>query len=233
MCARVTHTTRVFSTECCNQTVVSKTKPSLCQVSSSNPKRPMQRTPGNLVRSLECLSKCCLAFNPTCDSEEERKTRRVLGWRQLASDSQIRREDTGLQIAENSKFFGITLSIMSFSNEGKELVSQYEGHCGCPVSACEEMIKLSGQDHCSDRCGCSSAYRATSSSMRRQGRHSFRPTVIDLRRKTARRREDTVRLQHPVGKNVLQNILTDYNEVNCVDKKLGAVHRDGRARELD
>ena len=30
----------------------------------------MQRTPGNLVRSLECLSKCCHTFNPTCDQEE-------------------------------------------------------------------------------------------------------------------------------------------------------------------
>ena len=52
------------------------------------------------------------------------------------------KEDTGLQIAENSKCFGITSSIMSFSNEGKELISQYEGYCGCPGCACEEMIKL-------------------------------------------------------------------------------------------
>ena len=29
---------------------------SLCQASSSKPRRPMQRTPGNLVRSSECLS---------------------------------------------------------------------------------------------------------------------------------------------------------------------------------
>ena len=33
----------------------------------SNPKRRMQRTLGSLVRSSECLSKCCHAFNPTCD----------------------------------------------------------------------------------------------------------------------------------------------------------------------
>ena len=52
------------------------------------------------------------------------------------------KEDTGLQIVENSKCFGITSSIMSFSNEGKELISQYEGHCGCPGCACEEMMKL-------------------------------------------------------------------------------------------
>ena len=38
------------------------------------------------------------------------------------------------------------------------------------------------------------------------------------------------------GKTVLQDILTMYNEVNCVDKKLGVEHRshrDGRAREPD
>ena len=35
---------------------------------------------------------------------------------------------------------------MSFSNEGKELISQYQGHCGCPGCACEEMIKLRDQD---------------------------------------------------------------------------------------
>ena len=33
-------------------------------------KRPTQHTPGNLVRSLECLSKCCHTFNATCDQEE-------------------------------------------------------------------------------------------------------------------------------------------------------------------
>ena len=52
------------------------------------------------------------------------------------------KEDTGLQIAENLKCFSITSSVMSFSNEGKELISQYQGHCGCPGCACEEMIKL-------------------------------------------------------------------------------------------
>ena len=36
------------------------------------------------------------------------------------------KEDTGLQIAENSKCFGITSSIMSFSNEGKELISHQD-----------------------------------------------------------------------------------------------------------
>ena len=39
-------------------------------VAHGNPRRPMQCTPGNLVRSLECLSKCCHTFNPTCDQEE-------------------------------------------------------------------------------------------------------------------------------------------------------------------
>ena len=52
------------------------------------------------------------------------------------------KEDTGLQTAENSKFFGIASSIKSFSNEGKELIIQYRGHCSCPGCACEEMIKL-------------------------------------------------------------------------------------------
>ena len=47
-----------------------QTKSSLCQASSSKPRCPLQRTPGNLVRSSECLSKCCHAFNPTCDQEE-------------------------------------------------------------------------------------------------------------------------------------------------------------------
>ena len=35
------------------------------------------------------------------------------------------KEDTGLQTAENSKFFGIVSSIESLSNEGKELIIQY------------------------------------------------------------------------------------------------------------
>ena len=35
------------------------------------------------------------------------------------------KEDTGLQTAENSKFFGIASSIKSFSNDGKELIIQY------------------------------------------------------------------------------------------------------------
>ena len=47
-----------------------QTKSSLCQASSSKQRCPMQRTPGSLVRSSECLSKCCHAFNPTCDQEE-------------------------------------------------------------------------------------------------------------------------------------------------------------------
>ena len=33
-------------------------------------------------------------------------------------------EDTGLQTAENLKFYGIAPSIVSFSNEGKELFIQ-------------------------------------------------------------------------------------------------------------
>ena len=44
-------------------------------------------------------------------------------------------EDTGLQTAEDSKFFGIASSIESFSNEGKELIIQqpetsYAAHTG-------------------------------------------------------------------------------------------------------
>ena len=57
------------------------------------------------------------------------------------------KEDTALQIAENSKCFGITSSIIFFSNEGKEFIIQYQGHCGCPGCAYEEMMKLWGQDH--------------------------------------------------------------------------------------
>ena len=45
------------------------------------------------------------------------------------------KEDTGLQTAENSKFFGIASPIESFSNEGKELIIQqsetsYVAHTG-------------------------------------------------------------------------------------------------------
>ena len=45
------------------------------------------------------------------------------------------KEDTGLQTAEDSKFFGIASSIESFSNEGKELIIQqpetsYASHTG-------------------------------------------------------------------------------------------------------
>ena len=49
------------------------------------------------------------------------KVCKVLGWCQLASGLQMRRK-TGLQTAENSKFFGIASSIKSLSNEGKELI---------------------------------------------------------------------------------------------------------------
>ena len=38
------------------------------------------------------------------------------------------KEDTGLQTAENSRFFGIASSIKSFSNEGKELIIQYQAY---------------------------------------------------------------------------------------------------------
>ena len=65
------------------------------------------------------------------------------------------KEDTGLQTAENSKFFGIASSIKSFSNEGKELIIQYRGRCSCPGCACEENDE------------------------------ALRSAVIDLRRKTA------------------------------------------------
>ena len=36
------------------------------------------------------------------------------------------KEDTGLQTAENTKFFGIASLIKSFSNEGKKLNIQYQ-----------------------------------------------------------------------------------------------------------
>ena len=42
-------------------------------------------------------------------------------------------EDTGLQTAENSKFFGIASSIKSLSNEGKELIIQ----CQTKSSLCQ------------------------------------------------------------------------------------------------
>ena len=114
------------------ETVVEQAKSSLYQASSSNPKRPMQRTPGNLVRSLECLSKCSLTFNPTRKSTQDSSVASTGKW--FADE----KDDTGLQTAENSKFFGIASSIKSFSNEGKELII----HCSCPGCACEEMMKL-------------------------------------------------------------------------------------------
>ena len=42
-------------------------------------------------------------------------------------------EDTGLQTAENTRFFGIASSIKSFSNEGKELIIQ----CQTKSSLCQ------------------------------------------------------------------------------------------------
>ena len=59
-----------FSNEGKELIIQYQAKSSLCQASSSKPRRPMQRTPGNLVRSSECLSKCCPTTNPTCDQEE-------------------------------------------------------------------------------------------------------------------------------------------------------------------
>ena len=59
-----------FSNEGKKLNIQYQVKSSLCQASSNNPKRRMQRTPGSLIRSLECLSKCCHAFNPTCDHVE-------------------------------------------------------------------------------------------------------------------------------------------------------------------
>ena len=58
------------------------------------------------------------------------------------------KEDTGLQTAENSKFFGIASSIKSFSNEGKELIIQqpetsyaaHTGQFGQIVGMLEQML---------------------------------------------------------------------------------------------
>ena len=57
-------------------------------------------------------------------------------------------EDTGLQTAENSKFFGITSAIISPSNEGKELIIQHTetsyaahtGQFGQIVGMLEQML---------------------------------------------------------------------------------------------
>ena len=59
-----------FSNESKELIIQYQAKSSLCQASSSKPKCLMQRTPGSLIRSLKCLSKCCATFNPTCDQEE-------------------------------------------------------------------------------------------------------------------------------------------------------------------
>merc|ERR1712070_276675 len=40
--------------------------------------------------------------------------------------SKDEKEDRGIQTAEDSKFFGISASLDSFSNEGKELIVQYQ-----------------------------------------------------------------------------------------------------------
>ena len=55
------------------------------------------------------------------------------------------KEDTGLQTAENTRFFGIASSIKSFSNEGKELTIRYQAY-----------VKL----HSADRDVLCSAHRA-------------------------------------------------------------------------
>ena len=57
-------------------------------------------------------------------------------------------EDTGLQTAEDSKFFGIASSIESFNNEGKELIIQqpetsyatHTGQFGQIVGMLEQML---------------------------------------------------------------------------------------------
>ena len=55
--------------------------------------------------------------------EEERKHAGFLGGA-VSKWFADEMEDTGLQTAENSKFFGIAPSIVSFSNAGKELFVQ-------------------------------------------------------------------------------------------------------------
>ena len=56
-------------------------------------------------------------------------------------------EDTGLQTAENKKFFGLASSIVSFSDEGKGVVQQTEtsyaahtGQFGQIVGMLEQML---------------------------------------------------------------------------------------------
>ena len=66
----------------------------------------------------------------------------------VASVSKWFAEDTGLQTAEDSKFFGIASSIESFSNEGKELIIQqpetsyaaHTGQFGQIVGMLEQML---------------------------------------------------------------------------------------------
>ena len=56
------------------------------------------------------------------------------------------KEDTGLQTAENLKFYGIASSIVSFSNEGKELFIQQPetsnaAHTGSLIRSLECLSK--------------------------------------------------------------------------------------------
>ena len=55
-----------FSNEGKELNIQYQVKSSLCQASSNNPKRRMQRTPGSLIRSMECLSKCCRQVECDC-----------------------------------------------------------------------------------------------------------------------------------------------------------------------
>ena len=53
------------------------------------------------------------------------------------------KEDTGLQTAENSKFFGIASSIESFRNEGKEwIIQQTETSCAAHTGQFDQIVGM-------------------------------------------------------------------------------------------
>jgi len=55
------------------------------------------------------------------------------------------KEDTGLQTAEDSKFFGIASSFESFSNEGKELIIQYQAKYEKDIECGGGYVKIGGK----------------------------------------------------------------------------------------
>merc|ERR1712136_644311 len=55
------------------------------------------------------------------------------------------KEDAGLQTAEDSKFFGISSSFESFSNEGKELIIQYQAKYEKDIECGGGYVKIGGK----------------------------------------------------------------------------------------